>query len=131
VDLRMRSAAAGASAVFLINSDRAGSLCVPLTATLKLEAEGTQTLTVSRKKSDGTFETLITASGLAAGLTDIRLLIDPAVHSVSVTVGGSLVGTYGYGAPAVSTTDKFASIYASGGAAEFDYVRIRVLEPQP
>ena len=131
VDLRMRSTAAGASAVFLINSDRAGSLCVPLTATLKLEAEGTQTLTVSRKKSDGTFESLITASGLAAGLTDIRLLIDPAVHSVSVTANGAFIGTYGYGAPATATTDKFASIYASGGAAEFDYVRIRVLEPQP
>jgi type II secretory pathway pseudopilin PulG len=131
VDLRMRSAAAGASAVFLINFDRVGSLCVPLTATLKLDAEGTQTLTVSRKKSDGTFETLITAAGLASAFVDLRLVIDPVVHSVSVTANGGFIGTYGYGAPATSTTDKFASIYASGGAAEFDYVRIRVLEPQP
>ncbi|MCX5654444.1 MAG: type II secretion system protein [Planctomycetota bacterium] len=131
VDLRMRSAAAGASAVFLINSDHVGTVCVPLTATLKLEAEGTQTLTVSRKKSDGTFESLITASGLPSAFVDLRLVIDTAAHSVSVTANGSFVGTYGYGAPAVSTTDKFASIYASGGTAEFDYARIRVLEPQP
>jgi type II secretory pathway pseudopilin PulG len=131
VDLRMRSAAAGASAVFLINSDRVGTVCVPLMATLKLEPEGTQTLTVSRKKSTGVFETLIVARGLPSALVDLRLVIDPVVHSVSVTANGGFIGTYGYGVPATSTTDKFASIYASGGAAEFDYVRIHVLEPQP
>jgi type II secretory pathway pseudopilin PulG len=131
VDLRMRSTATGASAVFLINADRIGTVCVPLTAALRLEAEGTQTLIVSRKKSTGTFESLITASGLPASLVDLRLVIDPVVHSVGVTVNGSFVGTYGYGVPGTSSTDKFASIYASGGAAEFDYVRIRVLEPQP
>jgi hypothetical protein len=130
VDLRMRSTAVGSSAVFLINADRAGNVCAPLTATLKLEAEGTQTLTVSRKKSDGTFEALIVARGLPSSVFDLRLLIDTAVHSIRVTANGSFIGTYGYGAPAASTTDKFASIYASGGAAEFDYVRIRVLEPQ-
>ncbi|MCX5685284.1 MAG: hypothetical protein NT049_16620, partial [Planctomycetota bacterium] len=131
VDLRMRSTTAGASAVFLINADRAGAVCVPLTAALKLEAEGTQTLNVSRKKSNGTVESLITASGLPATPVDLRYVIDTAVHSISVTVNGSFVGTYGYGAPATSSTDKFASIYATGGNAEFDYVHIRVLEPQP
>ena len=40
VDLRMRSTTTGASAVFLINADRAGTVCVPLTASLKLETEG-------------------------------------------------------------------------------------------
>ena len=131
VDLRMRSTAAGASAVFLINADRSGGLCVPLAAALRLEPEGTQTLIVSRKKTDGTFEALITVWGLPSTVFDLRLLIDATLHSVSVTANASFIGTYGYGAPAVSTTDKFASIYASGGTAEFDYVRIRVLEPQP
>jgi prepilin-type N-terminal cleavage/methylation domain-containing protein len=131
VDLRMRSSAAGASAVFLINADRSGSLCAPLTAALRLEAEGTQTLIVSGKKTDGTFESLINVWGLPSTVLDLRLVIDTAVHSISVTANGSFIGAYGYGAPAVSAADKFASIYASGGAAEFDYVRIRVLEPQP
>jgi prepilin-type N-terminal cleavage/methylation domain-containing protein len=131
VDLRMRSTAAGASAVFLINADRIGTVCVPLMATLKLEPEGTQMLNVSKKKSTGVFETLIVARGLPSDFVDLRLLIDPVVHSVSVTVNGNFVGTYGYGVPGTSTTDKFASIYSTGGIAEFDYVRIRVLEPQP
>ena len=131
VDLRMRSTAVGASAVFLINADRSGSLCAPLTAALRLEADGTQTLIVARKKTDGSFESLINVWGLPSTVFDLRLLIDTTVHSVSVTANGSFIGAYGYGAPAVSTTDKFASIYGSGGAAEFDYVRIRVLEPQP
>jgi hypothetical protein len=131
VDLRMRAVTAGGSAVFLINADRAGTLCAPLMATLKLETEGTQTLTVSRKKSTGTFETLIVARGLPSALFDLRFVIDPVVHSISVTANGSFIGTYSYGAPAVTTADKFATIYATGGTAEFDYVRIRVLEPQP
>ena len=106
-------------------------MCVPLTAALQLRSWGTQTLTVSRKKSDGTTESLIVVQGLPATFCDVRLLIDPVPNSVSVTVNGSLIGTYGYGAPATASNDRFATLYASGGAAEFDYVRIRVLEPQP
>jgi len=130
-DVRMRSTLADASAVFTLNANRSGSVCVPLTASLQLRPSGTQTLTVSRKKSDGTTESLIVVRGLPAAFCDVRLLIDPVPNTVSVTVNGSLIGTYGYGAPATASNDRFATLYASGGAAEFDSVRIRVLEPQP
>jgi len=130
-DVRMRGTLAQASAVFTINANRSSTVCVPLTAALQLRPWGTQTLTVSKKKSDGTTESLITVRGLPAAFCDVRLLIDPALNSVSVTVNGNLIGTYGYGAPATASNDRFATLYASGGAAEFDYVRIRVLEPQP
>jgi type II secretory pathway pseudopilin PulG len=130
-EVRMRGTLADASAVFTINANRSGSVCVPLTAALQLRPWGTQTLTVSRKKSDGNTESLITVRGLPAGFCDVRLLIYPDLNSVSVTVNGSLIGTYGYGAPATTTSDRFATLYATGGTAEFDSVRIRVLEPQP
>ena len=130
-DVRMRGTLAQASAVFTLNANRSGDVCVPLTAALQLRPWGTQTLTVSRKKSDGTTEALIAVRGLPAAFCDVRLLIDPALNSVSVTVNGSLIGTYGYGAPATASNDRFATLYASGGTAEFDSVRIRVLEPQP
>jgi hypothetical protein len=131
-DLVFRSLVAGTgSAVFTINADRSGSVCVPLTAALQLEPDGTQSLTVARRKSDGTTETLIRVRGLPGGLVRVRLLIDPAADSVSVTAEGVHVGTYGYGVPATTSNDRFASVSSNGGAAEFSYVRVRILDRVP
>jgi hypothetical protein len=128
-DLVLGSLVAGTgSAVFTINADRSGSVCVPLTAALQMEPDGTQSLTVAKRKSDGSTETLIRVRGLPGGLVRVRLLIDPAADSVSVTAEGVHVGTYGYGVPATTSGDRFASISSNGGAAEFSYVRVRILE---
>ncbi|MBM4018477.1 MAG: prepilin-type N-terminal cleavage/methylation domain-containing protein [Planctomycetes bacterium] len=130
-EVRMRSASVGAAALATVNADRSGGVCAPLTAALRLEPEGTQTLTVSRKKGDGTSETLIAVGRLPADFVAVRLLIDPSADSVCVKVGDTLVGTYAYGTPAWATADRFASLSASGGPAEFDYAHVRVLEPMP
>jgi hypothetical protein len=65
---------------------------------------------------------------LPGGLVTVRLLIDPAADSVSVTAEGVHVGTYGYGVPATTSSDRFASVSSNGGAAEFSYVRVRILD---
>lgn len=129
VDLTCRSTTVGGEgALFSLNrttGQRGG-----LIAILRLEADNTQTLTVSHSKSDASIEVLIKVRGLPNRLLDLRFVIDPAVRSVSITADGAHRGTFSYGTSS-TYPDQCATISASGCTAEFSHVRVRILEPAP
>jgi hypothetical protein len=132
VDVRFRNTSIGGSGgCFSINAARSGSVCAPIQANIRLQPDGTQKLTVVRKTSDTTSENLIAIQGLSNQFVDLHLIIDPVAGSVGVTVNSVQYGTFGFNTFTSSDTRRSASVFASGSAAEFQYVRIRVLEATP
>jgi len=61
----------------------------------------------------------------------VRLVIDPSARLVGIWVQGVFHGAYSYTPVASANDDRFASVYADGSAAEFDFVSVRVSEPGP
>ena len=118
----------GSISFFLINADWNGVNCAPLMAYLKLQDDGTQTLTVYRKQHNSTDVTLVKAAGLSSDFVTLRLLIDPAGDTVNIQVNGQDEGTYMYMAFPPGDNDRFATIMPSGSNAEFDHISIRVGE---
>jgi hypothetical protein len=116
----------GNGAVFSINADWSGGTFAPLFAYLQLQGAGTQTLSVYSKRDSSTPVRLMAVTGLPAGFVTLRLLIDPTPNTVNVHVNGAEKGTYTYYTFAQTGSDRFASVLASGSAADFDYVRIHV-----
>ena len=131
-DLRLRSTTVGGTgATFTISADRAAGVRAFITAALRLESDGTQTLTVSHNLDDATGEPLIVVQGLSSGFISLRLIIDTAVNSVSVTTDAFHRGTYRYSTFATTSTARCASLLAGGCTAEFASATIRVLEAEP
>lgn len=129
-EVRFRNTGVGGQgAVFALNADWSGSTCIPLRASVALAADGTQTLTVSRQTDSTTFVPWLTVPGLASGFVEVRLVIDPSAKVVGVWVQGVFQGLYSYTPVAPGNDDRFASVYADGSAAEFDYVCLRISEP--
>lgn len=129
VDLRFQNTTVGGNgAQFKINALRSGSTCAPIRATLALQADGTQTLTVSKNTSDANVVKLISVTGLAGQAVDLRLIIDPATTAVSIRVNGVEKGTFGVTRFSSSDGSQTASITASGSTATYSYARVRVLE---
>ncbi len=126
-ELRFRNTSvAGNGAVFSINADWSGGTCATLTARLKLEVGGSQTLTLYHKLSNGSEAALVAVPGLSTDFVKLRLLISPSSNWVNVKVNAVDWGTYTYATPAAADNNRFATIGASSSTAEFDYVRIRV-----
>lgn len=118
----------GNGAIFSMNALRSGSTCAPVTAILALQADGTQTLTLQTKLADLVPLTLLTLNNLAAQPILLQLIVHPNDNSVSMTVNDVEYGTFSL-VPFVSTdASRSATVGADGGAAEFSYVGIRVLE---
>jgi len=125
VDVRYRSTSVGGGALFSINADWAGGLYAPLMASVVLGADGKQTLTVSDMRGGMTIETLLKVPGLSSDFVDLRLIVDPVVDTVSVTVNGVHEGTFGYNSITPSVDVRYASLVPSAGA-EFDDVSVHV-----
>jgi len=128
VKLRFRSISVGGRAVFRIHADQSGGTKVILTARLRLEADGTQTFTFLRNTGPGTSIVVVRVPGLSSSFVDLRLVIDPDLDTVSVTVDGEHKGTHQYSPFVPSVGKRVAKILGDGGTAEFDYVSIRVSE---
>jgi len=130
VDVRFRNTTAGGSgAGFSMNAARSGSTCAPVLAYARLQADGTQTLTVYRKTSDAASEVLMRIPNLSSQFVDLHLIIDPVAASVGITVNNVQYGTFGYARFSSSDSSRVASIFASGSTGQFQYVRVRVMEP--
>ena len=95
-----------------------------------MQGDGTQTLEAFRRDDDLTPVRLVTVPGLKGGFVDLRMVIDPAVDVVAIWVDGASAGSYTYKPYTMSGDERFASLFASGSSAEFDYVSIRVGEKQ-
>jgi len=131
VDLRMQATAVGATAGFAINAARSDDFCVPLSAALKLESDGTQTLTLLLRINGTTSVPVISYAQLRAQPTDVHLIIDPVAMGVAVSINGVQKGTLPITTLNRPGTPRSASIYATGGAAKFSYARVRVLRSMP
>jgi prepilin-type N-terminal cleavage/methylation domain-containing protein len=128
IDVRLRSTTIGSAATFTINADWTGNTAATIYASVVLQSDNTQTLTVYSKNDNATAVPLLTAARLPNTLLDLRLLIDPALDTVNIKISGVDKGTYNYFLFTPATQEQFASIYSAPGSAEFDYVRIRVAE---
>jgi hypothetical protein len=129
IDLKMRNASVGGNgAVFSLNALRSGSNCVPVSASLALQSDGTQKLTISKKTNDSTTVPLIMLTGLPAQAVSLHLIIDPAIAGISITVNDVQRGTFPLSTYASSDASRYASLTGNGSTAEFSYLRIRVLE---
>lgn len=116
----------GDGAVFTINVDWSGIENAPLIATLQLQADNSQTLTVYHRIDNATRERLFQATGLPDAMVKLRMLIDPVTDAVNVKVNGRDYGTQTYNRYSTMQNNRYASVYADGSSAEFDYVSVRV-----
>jgi len=131
-EVRFRNTSLGGQgAVLALNADWSANTCIPLRAAVALAADGTQTVTVSRQTDSTTFTPWLTVPGLGTGFVNVRLVIDPSARLVGIWVQGVFHGAYSYTPVASANDDRFASVYADGSAAEFDFVSVRVSEPGP
>jgi hypothetical protein len=129
VDLRMQNTTIGGNgATFTINALRSGSTCAPILVYLKLQSDGTQTLTVSKKTSDSVTQTLVSVTGLPNQPVDLHLIIDPIAAAVCIKANAVERGTFAVTRFTSSDTSRTASIGASGSTAQFSYAGVRVLE---
>ncbi|MCO6438800.1 MAG: prepilin-type N-terminal cleavage/methylation domain-containing protein [Phycisphaerae bacterium] len=127
VDVHARAATAGASAVFQISPDWTLSSAGSIRAVTRLEATGTQTLEVLRATSASAFETVVRVTDLPkSAFVRLRLVIDPTRDTCAVWVNEIHRRTFTYATFLHLTQDKYASLSASGGSAQFDWVSIRV-----
>lgn len=127
VDVRMRHAATGTyGAVFEIFADRSGDQAAELLLVLHKQSDGSQTLTL--RNPGATDELLTEIPGLYAGFADLSLLIDPTYQTVHLMIDNRSHGTFPYQRRTVTTAESFAGLRGDVGAAEFDFVRIRVAE---
>lgn len=118
--------AAGSGATFRVNADKSGSTYAPIVSRLRLEGDGTQTLRLLQENADDPVVQLVKVPGLPGGFVKLRLVVDPGLATVSVAVNGRHTGTFPYGRFASLSVTGSASIRQDAGAAEVDYVRVRV-----
>ncbi len=128
-DVRFRNTSVGGQgATFSLNALRSGLSCAPVLVKLKLQSDGTQTLTLSTINLLLLETTLISVPGLPNQPVDLHLMIDPATSSVSLRVNDVPEGSFTLAPFVYTDVSRAATIGATGSNAEFSYVRIRVLE---
>lgn len=129
IDVKFRNTSVGGNgAIFAINGLRSGSTMAPILVYLKLQTDGTQSLSLATKSDDATTKTLINLTGLAPQPVLLHLIIDPVAKSVSIEVNDVQYGNYPLTPFASSDSNRSATLGANGSNAEFSYARIRVLE---
>ncbi len=117
--------------VFWINADWSDNTAgVPLAATLTLQPDGTQILTVAQWSESSELRPLVIVPWLSADFVSLRLVIEPVSNTVAVWVDNVLRGARTYTPEAGNATERFASIFPYGSGAEFDWISIRVCEPE-
>jgi hypothetical protein len=127
VDVRMGSAtvpASGRGAVFWVNLNQGSTAFSALFVSVSLETDGTQTLTLFGKPDAVTETPLTTVPGLASGLTAVHLDVDPVALTVALTIEGKGHGTHAIPLTGTPNGDRFATLLAWDGIAEFEALRI-------
>jgi len=129
VDVRFRNTSIGGDgAVLRINADWSGGTYAPILACLQLQTDATQMLTVYKRTDESTSVRLVVVPGLSMDFVPLRLVIDPDLDTVSVTVDGVHRGTYGYSQFVPPEGKRYVTIYPDVSSAEFDYISVRVSE---
>jgi hypothetical protein len=129
VDVCCRNTSVGGNgAVVHISADRQSGLHAPLTVIVKLQTDGTQTLTLLGKTSDSNSVTLFSYPRLSNDFVSFRLTIVPHLNLVNLHINDEDQGAYAYPVYAPSTSDRYVTMYADASLAEFDYADVRVTE---
>jgi hypothetical protein len=128
VEARCRNTSVGGlGAIAQINADRQSGQYAPLMVYVKLQSDGTQTLTLLGRTSDSDYKQLFTRGRLSADFIRFRLTILPQSNVVNLTIQDEDQGTFTYPTYApTSTTDRYVMLYGNTSVAEFDYVDVRV-----
>jgi hypothetical protein len=128
VEARCRNTSvSGLGAVTQINADRQSGQYAPLIVYVKLQSDGTQTLTLFGRTSDSDYKQLFTRGRLPADFIRFRLTVLPQSNVVNLTIQDEDQGTITYPTYApTSTTDRCVMLYGSTSTAEFDYLDVRV-----
>jgi len=128
VEGRCRNTTVGGNgAAVRINADRQGGTYAPLLVYVRLQADGTQTLTLSGKSSDAATVTLCTRQRLASDFVRFRLILSPQNNVVNLYINDEDQGAFTYPTYAPSSSsDRFLTLYADTSLAEFDYIDVRV-----
>jgi prepilin-type N-terminal cleavage/methylation domain-containing protein len=129
IETRFRAtSASGEGTVLLVNADWGQSRCAALKATLQFDGSSSQTLRVYHKTDAVTDVALLTRTIDSTDFVTLRMLIDPALDTVNVLANDVECGTFAYARILPVGTEKFVTIGASAGTAEFDSVSVRVNE---
>ncbi len=129
IEVGARSRLAGVEVEVSADVHRTGATAAWLSASLVLEADNSQTLSVWQSISDTTRERLHLVRGLPSGVVNYRLLIDPGWGTVNLNVEGQDKGTAVYTRISALAPRRAVVLRATeANKTEFDYVRIRVAE---
>jgi hypothetical protein len=129
VDVRCRNTSVGGNgAVVQINADRQGGQHAPILVQLQLQADGSQTLTLSGKSNDTTNVTLFLRKYLANDFVRFRLTVMPQTNVVNLEINGENQGSFVYPTYAPSANNGFVTFYTDTSTSQFDYVEVRVVE---
>jgi hypothetical protein len=127
---RFRDTTAGDGGVSLrLNANRSNGMIAPVIATLTLESDGTQTLTLQAvSAASGAMTTIYTCPTLAPSLTTVRLMADAALDSVNLRVNDCELGTFAYvwrAATSAAADVAGASLSLdAGGSTEVDSLSV-------
>lgn len=129
INVRMRNTSVGGKgAVCWINADWNGSEAAPIYAALKLQSDGTQTLSVFSKEDNSTANEVATVTGLTDGFIDVRIAVLPNEDIFAVWHDDQFIGSFNYVPFVTGNSDRFVSLLEDGSEAEFAGVRVKVLE---
>jgi len=118
----------GFGAVAGVRYDSTAESQATVFATMQLQADGTQTLTVYKYTDASTYVPIVSLPGLSSGFADLRLVIDPDQEIVNVRVNGEDMGTYQNSTYSTTTSERHAVIQDYDAGAEFDYICVRASE---
>lgn len=118
-------AATGDGALFRLYADRSGSTSAAIHASVRRQADGSQTARVYFKPSDAAEVNVCQVTGLGPGFVDLRIVVDPTTDAVAAWINGVWRATATYTTYATGSR-PYCAIGPSGNDAEFDYVSVRV-----
>jgi prepilin-type N-terminal cleavage/methylation domain-containing protein len=125
-DVRFRSTSEGGAGVFRLNYDWSGGGRTTVIAAVTKQADNTQTFQLFKQVDSSTSRTVARVTALPLDFVDLRLVTLPELNAVGVQVGGAQLGCFEVDPYFDTDDDRFASVFETGGDAEFDYVSVRV-----
>jgi len=127
INVRCRNTTVGGTgAVVRINADRQGGQHCPILVYVQRQADGTQNLSLIRKLSDTTSQTLFLRQRLPGDFVRYQVIVVPQSDVVNLRINDEDQGTFPYSTYATTTTERFVTLYADTSTAEFDYIDVRV-----
>lgn len=121
---RDTTSATGSVMIRAAGLQSAGGGSISILATLTLQANGTQTLSLFEETSTNTFVRCDQFTLLNSSLQNIRLVLNPVRESVAVWANGVLLTTCRLSLIATPALPSTVQVQASGNSCEFDSCKV-------